>query len=243
MFKKLKSKPILALLTIAAVAILHSLTASLPESAIRSNVVQLVSPNGSCSGEQIKAPSGKTYILTAGHCRPLEKDGSITAINSDGQKIERRIIAEDPKSDLLLLEGLPNRGGLEIASSSRMGDHIRTFTHGAAKAAYKTEGELIQDEVISILVGIIESDKDREQCKSAPKYAIDKVDVFFGLVTMEACVMKVAETSSTAMTVPGSSGGAVVNDRGELVAVVSAGGDGFSYLVRHIDIVNFLAAY
>src|SRR5258707_12043226 len=71
---------------------------------------------GQCSGEQIEAPSGETYILTAAHCRNLADDGiSMVIITEDEKRLMRKIIAEDSYSDLLLLEGIPNLDGIKIA--------------------------------------------------------------------------------------------------------------------------------
>src|SRR5271165_6094213 len=77
------------------------------ETYIRSKVIQLEGNNHACSGTQIKAPSGKDYILTAGHCLALSENGIIYAKDDLHQLIPRRVIQEDVNSDLLLIEGLP----------------------------------------------------------------------------------------------------------------------------------------
>ncbi len=211
------------------------------EKSIRDKVVKLSGEHGMCSGEQVKAPSGDMYILTAGHCRTLEKDGSILVTKEDGTQLRRNVIAEDPNADLLLLEGLPNVEGLSIADNSYRRQDVRTFTHGRNFDTYKTSGVLIQQQKIQILNSIILDEKDEAACKD-PKYKIMEVPIFFGF-TIKACLLDVEEMATTAMIVPGSSGGAVVSNAGELVGVVSAGGDTFGWLVPLSAIHVFLAGY
>jgi S1-C subfamily serine protease len=54
---------------------------------------------------------------------------------------------------------------------------------------------------------------------------------------------KFREMVSTAKIVPGSSGGMVVNDQGELVGICSAAGDFFSFFVPLRDIQSFIKKY
>ncbi len=233
--KKNKQKKRIAIAIIAALCISHFARHS--DSWIRDRVVKLVSPEGSCSGEQVRATSGTDYILTAGHCRGLEVNGSIEAITESGKHIMRRVVAEDTKSDLLLLEGLPGLKGLSIAASSAPKDEIRTFTHGHGMDTYKTEGALIQDEQIMIPLSMISSEEEAAKCVG-DKFAV--VPTLFGAY----CVIKVTETVTTAMIIPGSSGGPCVDGSGELVGVASAtDGRGLNYLVRLSDIKAFLASY
>lgn len=204
-------------------------------------MVKLTSEKGSCSAEQVRAPSGVDYILTAAHCRILEQDGMIHATTEDGRQLDRRIIAEDPKSDLMLLEGIPGMQGLDIASKNRAGQHVKTFTHGAGLATYKTEGEIIQDQKLKIIIDVIANAEDEKKCDSQPKYK--KIDLDLGWFKAKVCILDVEETITTAMVVPGSSGGMVVDDSGDLTGVVSAGGNGFGALVRLQDIKAFLSNY
>lgn len=215
-------------------------TANAPddEQWLRQRSVKLVSDHGSCSGEQVRATSGVDYILSAGHCSVLKDEaGNIKVITESGKELSRRVIAEDPNSDLLLIEGLPGLKGLPLAKSVTVSQHIRTFTHGGGLDTYKTEGELIQDQKVKILISPIFSEDDREACAKLPKYRI--ADLGF----VQACALDVMETVSTASIIPGSSGGMVVDDSGELVGVVSASDGKMGYFVRLSDIRTFVNSY
>ena len=211
------------------------------ESWLRHRSVKLTSGRGGCSGEQVRSPHGEDYILTAGHCKVLEVDGSINVTDEDGTKITRRVIAEDPNSDLLLLEGLPGVRGIDIADSSYAKEHVRTFTHGSLMDTYKTEGELVQNKQVDVIVGMITNSEEAAACVSKPKNIIYQMPPPFDFFT--ACIMSTMETVSTAPIVPGSSGGMVVDDSGKLVGVASASDEHFYYFVRLQDIKAFLSGY
>lgn len=229
---------------LAVLLISTPLAASLyHERKMRSMVVQIVSEHGSCSGEQVRAPSGTDYILTAGHCGVLEKDGSFEVITSEGKHLQRKFIAEDTMSDLILIEGLPHKRGLDIADSVEVPDHIYTYTHGAAMATYKTEGDLIEKKMVGAILYQIDNDEQEAKCTSMKKFQVKEIPIFFGIVTIKACVLNVVEMGSTAMTVPGSSGGMAVDSAGDLIGVVSMGDGTFSFFVTLEDIKSFMSAY
>ena len=200
---------------------------------LRSKVFKLVKEKGgSCSGEQVKGPSGKDYILTAGHCLVLAENGRITAVSEEGIKQKVRVIKEDRHSDLLLLEGFKDVSGFDIADSVRRDDKVITMTHGKGFQSYRSEGVIVDTVDINIPVPM-------DVCPDMPKYKNLSVEVLPGM-SLDICVLSVPETASTAFTAPGSSGGAIVNTSGKLVGVVSAGGEGFSMFVTLKDIQKFM---
>lgn len=208
------------------------------ESYIKQRVVRLRGGGGMCSGEQVRAPSGKDYILSAGHCRVFEKDGSIEIQMEDGRILQRRVIAEDSNSDLLLLEGMPGIEGLKISEGVARSEHIRTFTHGHNMDTFKTEGYTIQNVHIDVLLSLITSEEEIKNC-SGNKFIIqsDMSGFFHG------CFLSVNELVTSASIIPGSSGGVAVNDAGELIGVASSTDGHFGYFVLLSDIHRFLAAY
>lgn len=211
------------------------------ESYIKNRVIQLKGNGHACTGEQVRAPSGVDYILTAAHCSVLADNGKINAYSEYGTFLPRKVIAEDSNSDLLLLEGMPGLKGLSIAHSDYRNEEIRTFTHGAAMLTYKTTGVLIQDKSVEVPLFQIDTAEQEAACKQ-PKNKIYEIN-FIGISFGKLCLLDVQETATTAMIVPGSSGGPIVDFRGDLVGVVSAGGGGFGWLVRLEDIRAFLSNY
>lgn len=163
------SKKILSAALIIAILCGAAIGRPKSDAYLRSRTVKLTSAKGSCSGEQVRAPSGVDYILTAGHCRVLDNGGQITAETEDGKKLSRKIIAEDPDTDLLLLEGLPNMQGLDIAKENTRFDHIKTWTHGLGMATYRTEGEVIQEKRTRIPTSVITTPEEEAACSGMPK--------------------------------------------------------------------------
>lgn len=211
------------------------------ETFIRNRSIQLRSDRGSCSGEQVRTPSGHDYVLTAGHCRDILEDKTAVLITESGKRYKPHFVAEDTRSDLLLLRGIPGLHGLDIAKSLKGKEHVRTFTHGAAYSTYKTEGEMIESTEVTIPLFAVDTPEQDKACTGKPKLIRKQIVSIFG--TLDVCFMSVKENVGTAMIVPGSSGGMVVNDSGELVGVVSAGNGSmplFGYYVRLQDIQAFL---
>lgn len=236
--KRLISKKVIAaviLLPLATVGV-SDMAAYKSDQWIFDRVVQITDGESSCSGEQVRAASGKDYVLTAGHCRSIVESGHGKLIAEDGKEYPAKLITEDGDSDLLLLEGVPGLRGLAIAKSKADRQEVRTFTHGAALKAYKSSGVLIQDKGVKIGLFPILSKADADHC-SMPKHSIF-MDFFVPM-----CILSVDETYSTAFTAPGSSGGAVVDESGDLIGVSSAGGGGYSLFVRLIDIQKFMLQF
>lgn len=207
------------------------------EKEIREKIVKIVGDKGLCSGEQVKGHSGKSYIITAAHCKDISSTDVYTVFRESGEKLKLRAIEEYEDNDLLLLEGLPGVEGLEVASNSFRNEKIWTYTHGGGLDTYITEGRQLQVQNVQIFMGPV---TDEKSCQSS-KYNIQDINSFFG--SIRACMMKLRLMGTTAKVVPGSSGGAIVNYKGELVGVVSATDGNFGYSVPIDSIQAFLAGY
>jgi hypothetical protein len=204
----------------------------------RARAIRLTGSKGACSGTQIRAASGVDYILTAGHCREITDDDTVMAERPGWPPIVRRIIQVSEKTDLMLVEGLPGFPGLPVATREpRPGDRLTALTHGHALDVYRDDGEFIQLKIILVPVRPIASQDDEAACR-LPKYRI--VDLLF----MRVCVLRIeAMVSKMPGIVPGSSGGSVLNDLGELVGVAFAGDGTFAFIVRSKEIRQFIRGY
>lgn len=206
----------------------------------RASSVKIYGINGQCSGVQIKAKSGKEYILSAGHCSHVSNSSSVTIQTEDGRVLERQIIKEDEDSDLLLIEAAPGVPSISILHSENIGDKVETFTHGGGMATYETSGELIEYKSIDIPIALVISPEAQAACKSVRKNRLLPIEMFGEIVY--ACGMHLDGVVSTAHVIPGSSGGMVVKDD-KLIGIVSATDGNFGFFVSLRDIHNFVDNY
>lgn len=203
------------------------------EAAVRHNVVKLFGDAGTCSGVRIKYKKN-FYTMTAGHCRPLQTGNSILAEGPDGKTESLTILAESDDSDLLLLSN-PRSEGVDLSDSWEMHEKVFSMTHGGGKPAYRTDGELLKTELISIPLFEIIDGAGLKKCSEFSKLTPEFYS-FGGLV----CSIRSLVVASTVAVIPGSSGGGVFNASGDLVAIVSGMGGGFSVLVPLENIKSFL---
>jgi hypothetical protein len=220
-------------LVIAAIVPLHRLKRVDQDTFERDRVVLIHSNAGSCTGVKIQAPSGINYILTAGHCRGLVVDGLVDVKFEDGTEHTVRQVSEDLNSDLLLLEAA-DKESVSIADKAAIHDKVHTMTHGRGLSAYRTDGELLEEDMVHIPFFPIANDADVNNCQ-APKFEI--IPQIFFLV----CAIHGMQTQSTAWIIPGSSGGPLFNANSELIGIASATSpDRISSWVTLKDIKAFL---
>lgn len=206
------------------------------ESWERDRVVLIHGEAGTCTGVKVRAPSGKRYILTASHCAGLASNGTIGAKMEDGTDYQVKVIMEDLKSDLLLLEAADTQY-VDIAAEIELHQKVHTMTHGHGYSSYRTDGEILDTDYIKIPYFQISDEQDLQRCKSAPKFEV-AMSFFMGMV----CAIVGVQQESTAWITPGSSGGPLFNAKSELLGIASAtSAAGFSSWVTLSDIKVFLA--
>lgn len=128
-------------LLIVALLLLTGCSAPLAKS-----IVMLRSPLASCTGFEVRAPSGKEYLLTAAHCSILEDDKHTIQVNTEyGTQIQARVIAIDTKSDLMLLEAAPGLPALDVAKEDHYGERVRVLGHGFGLPLWEVSGYIIGD--------------------------------------------------------------------------------------------------
>lgn len=189
---------------------------------------------GSCSGVQVTAPSGVDYILSAGHCLVLQKDGVILAESPGKAPIPRRVILESDHTDLLLLEGMPGLKGAELGRTPGRNSEIYAITHGAGFDHYSSRGEVVQEKTISVLDYVIESDEQREACGKSKKRIVEKAQ--FLIFEVDGCFLRVRSFVTTLNAIAGgSSGGPAFDATGKLIGIVFAGGGPSRWSLRRIN--------
>lgn len=202
---------------------------------LRDRVFLIHSPEGMCSAIQVRAPSNKIYMLSAAHCLLLFHDNKIAAVDERGKEYTVTLIAEDPRSDLILMSAATGKY-IDIATSLPIHTKIHTMTHGRGFPSYRTDGEFLDHEHVTVPLRPITTMEDMNMCLIMPKYHADLGEM--GLT----CYLSLDENMTTAFVLPGSSGGAVVNESNELIGIVSASyGPILSALVTLEDIQAFMA--
>lgn len=218
---------------------------------------------GSGTGFMVKAPSGKSYLLTNDHVCDASTDGAhLSVMDDNGEFIPRSILHRSEKTDLCLLEGMPGVEGLTVSTSPPdKGDSLAAVGHPAGYLTTMTKGTLIMSKDIEIpegyisikmgsapeelipqeLGGMLESECD----KPKNKVLVQKRD-FLGLEYVVKVCMNVTKNAyfTTILAQPGSSGSAVVNGWGQVIGVLFAGDSfGWSMLVSQEDMQDFLKKY
>jgi S1-C subfamily serine protease len=163
---------------------------------MRDRVVLLHSNVGSCTGVAVKAPSGKVYTLTAAHCRELIVNSMVMAQLENGTEVPLKMVAIDIKHDLMLLsDANDEKAEKSITIADKIEDKhlaVHTMTRGLGLPSHRADGEFLKE-----------------------------ITFMFPSRDSASSEMQITEMMITAHADPGSSGGPVLNDREELVGIVS----------------------
>jgi S1-C subfamily serine protease len=204
---------------------------------------------GGGTGFAVKAPSGKSYVVTNDHVCAASKDKITMFVHDDtGVGIPRQILERSVYSDLCILEGMPGVEGLDVSYAPSPGDELYVVGHPRLMPITVAHGEMIGKETVSIPIGIV---SDELKCDEPKNVKLPLITIIFGQpVGPEydgpmVCLEKIKDAYLTNVVIqPGNSGSPVVDAFGNVVAVVFAGDSlGWGVMVSNIDLRVFLALY
>jgi hypothetical protein len=154
----------------------------------------------------------------------------------------RRILEVSNWTDLCVVEGIPGMTGLSIGNEPRKGDKLTVVGHPYLRPLTISEGELIDKTTVEVLDHEMNPLDLNDKC-DLPKNKI--IEVNEGFFAGKYCIDNIMAYETTVTTFPGNSGSPVVDQLGNLIALVFASnsqtfqGD----FVVLDDIKGFLKAY
>ena len=195
---------------------------------------------GTATGFQVIAPSGRVYTLTNAHVCELQKDGIVLVSEkqNSGRLIPRRVLEVYEKNDLCLVEGLAGYGGLSLADSWEVGDQNWAIGYPMGEALNMTSGFLKEKANIKLFLQEV-APKD---CKG-PGMSIE--DVNLGFISLPFCFIERSAIQTNITIFPGNSGSPMVNVFGNVTGVVFASNNytDWGSSVPLEDVIDFLKAY
>lgn len=188
------------------------------------------------TGFLIKAPSGKTYILTNAHiCAGL---GNKVYAIINGRKVMLPVIEISESTDLCLVGYYGAKTGLKLAGSVEAGDIVGLVGHPALLPLALTKGEVLGDIEATVPV-------PNSFCDIPGPWK--KVERFNRLeLSFESCIMELKKvTQTTLVALGGNSGSAVVDFFGNVVGVLFAtrSSANWGIMIPLEDVREFLRPY
>lgn len=193
------------------------------------SVVKVLRPNGKGggSGFAIQGSSGKNYIATNAHVCKVSNTGWVKVKSDKGLDVFKRIIYQDLKHDICLVEGDVRLDPLELGSAPKKGELHWIVGHPGLRQLTVSQGEYIGYDSVELMVKVA----NRESCNGEVVELNPFEQMFSGMEF--ACIVSFKSYASSAVAYGGNSGSPVVNSLGNVIGILFAGGqqERDSYLV------------
>lgn len=188
---------------------------------VGNSVVLIVVPEGKMvvtgTGFHVRAPNGKTVLISNRHVCAHSADGTIMAFGEKmGQPVKLKILKLSTDSDLCMAEAVAGYDPLPIGSSLAVGDRVITAGHPESLPLTIAYGQV---------VGAIEGGAQRsatpqevkdKKCRWKDSKFLDDPEE----PGQKICVETARTVVTTAQVEHGSSGSPLLNRYGQVVGVV-----------------------
>lgn len=192
------------------------------------------------TGFNIRAPSGKVYMITNRHvCDHFITQQFTLGNRATGQRQGTNMVAESEDSDLCLLEPMLNAPALNLAGSLEIGEQIATLGHPSLVPLTLSFGEALGVEERSFT----SRKADRGEIKAKKcRWKNSRLELVGPEDDQEyACIYRYRSLILTAKVLKGASGSPVVNRYGNVVGVVNmVDRNGWGYAVPLTQVREFL---
>lgn len=228
---------LLGLLSVVAIALILSggdreeqvLKATAP------SVVRITSAQGGGTGFVVKAPSGKSVVVTNDHICDLGEVKADSRLLIEPFTLTK--LTSDDNKDLCVMSAPANLSPLEVASEpAHIYQKVYLVGHPHLNQVTITSGRVRERVVVKL-----DTEIEAKQCKGA-NLSLEKV-LIFGIFEAVVCQRAFKAVDMTAEALPGNSGSPVVDSLGKVLGVLFAGSEGASAYIDHDNLTSILSNY
>lgn len=189
------------------------------------NVLMITNEAGTGGGTAfyVKAPSGKTYVMTNNHICVYAEKNKLILHSYSGKQYPVKVIKTDEAKDLCIIE-TDSKQGLYLASSSSLYQKYHLFGNPKLYRWVHEEGEFFDATNVQLVHHVI-----TDESPACDKSYMRKQEIDLLFFKMNVCMTVHPSMLSNIKAFPGNSGSPVLNEQGEIVGVLFAGDNTTQY--------------